>query len=64
MLGETPLVEVVEVDDPSKVVLSDQLRVQLLLVQQRNPKYWHLVPDRLLSEKLGWYRIELEWYIN
>ena len=48
---EACLVEVVEVYNPSKVVLPDQLRVQLLLVQQRNPKYWHLVPDCLLGEK-------------
>ena len=50
MLDEAPLVEVVEVDHPTKVVLPDQLRVHLLLVQQRDPKYRHLVPDRFLSK--------------
>ena len=50
MLDEAPLVEVVEVDHPAKVVLPDQLRVHLLLVQQRDPKYRHLVPDRFLIE--------------
>ena len=52
LLDEAPLVEVVEVDNPAKVVLPDQLRVHLLLVQQRDPKYRHLVPDRFLIEVL------------
>ena len=46
---EASLVEVVEVDHPAKVVLPNQLGIQLLLVEQRDSKYWHLVPDRFLG---------------